>query len=814
MGSEYGVTSSAGALPGGGDQLVDGQQDGSGGGGGELQKLHRLMRGRYVWAIVLGVVLGAAGAYVGYRLGWRTYRSVGQLQIRPLADGSNARELDSFLDLQVSMIRGERVLNDAIQDPRWDEVGRAGKGMAASDFMDQVEAYRKNDVVSLIVTDRDPKAAAVGVKTILAAYQKFYRETEAPFAGRKLQLLQQRESRLSTDLLATQGQLLNIVKSHGADDVDALYSKEFADVEQVKADLDEVAALLKRAAAATQPVEAGAPRPEWTTDEIARVDPKMQQLTVDHVKAEAEVRNLEQVYGAGANHPELSRVRRRLELLDKDIQTYAAEFREMLNKQPVGGDHAGVAKPDKSGDALKKPGLTAEELVLRQKYLQGLLQRKEERKRDLGEVLLTTRQFRTQERSLQSQLDATRQEIAAHQLNQQLSRGIEILNAGDTPVEPDKDNRLALAGAGGFGGIMTGFGIMLLVGLLDRRLRSPDDAGTGIDGNPLLGILPWMPDDLGDPEQAARAAHCVHEIRALLQIRTGHMGHRAFAVTSPVSGTGKTSLTLAMGVSFAATGLRTLMIDCDLVGGGLTSRTNMIVRRKIGHILHRKGLVTSAQLDEAIKLANGSRLRFGEILVELGHLKRADLDRAIAVQGDQSVGILDALAGDDIEHCVAPTGLDGLHVLPLGSATARDVGRLSPASLARLVEAARRHFDVVLIDTGPIPGSLEASLVASQVDGVILTVSRGEQRPLLEQSAAHLRSVGARVAGVVFNRATDRDAYPSSSRRLYGSVRSQSSPAVPVVAQRSRDGDAERFGPIADAVVSHDRLSGERPGGR
>ena len=51
----------------------------------------------------------------------------------------------------------------------------------------------------------------------------------------------------------------------------------------------------------------------------------------------------------------------------------------------------------------------------------------------------------------------------------------------------------------------------------------------------------------------------------------------------------------------------------------------------------------------------------------------------------------------------------------------------SPAALRRLVKLARGQFDTILIDTGPVPGSLEASVVVPEVDGVKYLVStRGE----------------------------------------------------------------------------------------
>jgi len=93
-----------------------------------------------------------------------------------------------------------------------------------------------------------------------------------------------------------------------------------------------------------------------------------------------------------------------------------------------------------------------------------------------------------------------------------------------------------------------------------------------MSGVPLLGILPNLPDLLTDPRQAAVAAHCVHQIRTLLQIRVQAEDNQVFAVTSASPGDGKTSLTLALGLSFAASGCNTLLIDCDLVGGALTRR--------------------------------------------------------------------------------------------------------------------------------------------------------------------------------------------------------------------------------------------------
>jgi len=107
----------------------------------------------------------------------------------------------------------------------------------------------------------------------------------------------------------------------------------------------------------------------------------------------------------------------------------------------------------------------------------------------------------------------------------------------------------------------------------------------------------------------------------------------------------------------------------------------------------------------------------------------------------------------------------------------------------------------VLIDTGPVPGSLEASVVASQVDEVILTVARGEQRTLAEKSANHLSALGARIAGIVFNRARneDVDLYGSST---FLSQMPEDAETLEAEEQEAAEGVAGRLGPIGGAMAS------------
>jgi type IV pilus assembly protein PilB len=64
-------------------------------------------------------------------------------------------------------------------------------------------------------------------------------------------------------------------------------------------------------------------------------------------------------------------------------------------------------------------------------------------------------------------------------------------------------------------------------------------------------------------------------------------------------------------------------------------------RRKMGEILKRWGVVKKEQVEEALKIASGSRQRIGETMVELGMCSESDVAKALASQFDMEYIDLD-----------------------------------------------------------------------------------------------------------------------------------------------------------------------------
>lgn len=770
--------------------------------GFDLKRIHLLLRGRYHWAVLLSILLGTGAAIGGFRLGQKTYQSGGVIRVMPVVpkimysvdEKGQMPAFDTFVDAQVTLVKSQRVLSQALDDNAWLPLGMEKSDQALIKLTNDLDVSRQGDMIWVKATNVDPQVAMVSVNTVISAYKNVYDEIEAQSDNNRRELREEYRRNLDLKYSDIRTQILNIAKVYGSDDLKPQYDFKLSELNKLETTIGELQRSLVDAASAsasltstTQP--ASDLTRDLTADEVGAVDQKMSQLLGNQSNCEHQVALLS-AQGIGSANPLMVTANADLGLARDDVAKYLKwynDFRKSHTSKPgapSGLDEAEIRERIKTLQDVEKAS-TADLIVL-------------------GGQELAIEDLRSRGQDIKAELDATTHVIEQMDLESQVAGRISVMSTADKPLGPFRDTRPTYAGAGAFGGIVFGFGSIMLIGLFGRRLDRPEDARMNVVGLPLLGVLAQLPDDLADPEQAAVASHSVHQIRTLLQIMGQGTRQKVFGITSPAAGTGKTSLTLALGISFAAAQLKTLLIDCDLVGGGLTDRVSAITHQMIGQILQNKGLINEEQLQEGLQLAQQSNRRLGLVLIELGYLTESQLSEAAANQnqGGDMLGVLDALGGEDLGHCVTETGIDGLSILPLGGASPQHAGRLSPNAFHQMIETARKRFDVVLVDTGPVPGSLEASVVASQVDAVVLTVSRGEQAQFVDSSVSHLVSVGAKIAGLVFNRAKNIDVLRYGSSGLASTSRNSSitrhSGEMSELAPESK-----RFGPVARAVASY-----------
>lgn len=718
--------------------------------------LHQIFRGRY--ALTGG--LAAVGLALGIGLAWLTekpeYQSVAQIQVSPTrirlqgltTDFGGGASFQSYVNTQANFIQSERVISNAMNSPEWMSLSRGIDARAERRFRDSLTVRVPRDTQELIIvtfTDPNPRAAYTGVTKVCESYERLFGDGQGMDASRtRTTMLEQQRQTLENRISNNQEQVRALAEDLGTDNADALeqfylskrleFETQLTEIESQLISLSALDAGRKAAGTDAQPDDAGASRrtEELTVEELAAGDASMAQL-LQQMQA-AEQRRKELALSVGPEHYTMRRLRDTIAVIQQSME----ERREQL----VHGRRPGETA---AGGAMTGFfGIPTIEQLHRKRdiLLQQLSVVKEEASKLAGKQQSLEGKKRAIEDDRARLLELTRmlEEVRAEtQMNRDIGR-IRVIPPAKAPELPQADKRIKFGAFYGLLGVLlpvTGVG---LFGLFDRRYRFSNDAAEDRAHNaPLLGILPRLSTDLSDSEQAAAAAHCVHQIRTLMQM--GGAGKSVYAVTSSNPGDGKTSMTLSLGLSFAGAGYRTLMIDLDMVGQGLS---------------------------------RGLKMR-------------------------EQTGLLAAILEGRVVERIRPTLTANLSLLPTGlDDDHRSANRLSEPLVRRTLDAVRGAYDIVLVDTGPVLGSIEAHLVCCQADGVVLVVCAGRARGQVKAAVDQLRRIGARVLGIVFNLAQPQDFRTSAASQSFRSMRPDDDRPAP---HRSQGEDYPDMEPLPRVVA-------------
>jgi len=780
-------------------------------GGGELQKLHHLMHGRYFLTLALAIVLGGVGTWAGFKSGDKYYQSVGQLHVLSevpkilytVEDNATLNDADPFVDEQIAILQSQRVMEAAMDDKRWVALGRGNSTDIQSQyrFAQELSISFDKGFITVKVTDPDPAVAQTGVQCLMDAYDGdngIYKQEVQESESERSSTLNRYRTDWTDHLNSVRKNMNAAAYPYAPDSLSTIYQARLAEytrLESAKAETEQALKLAADPNPSTRKSDT-----QLGDNELAALDKSggFQQLLMTKAAAERAVERLQRA-GILENNQAMKEAIVNQDFATQDVAEYRKQLTTLLTEQNY--------------DSSSPDAFTNQSLGPLKKQLDS-----EQKQFDVASASLTqiedqiskVEELRDDETETQHRLDQVEERIEELQVEDENSNGRVVKSSDATlPIIPFKDTRWTFAGVGGTMGSGLALAIMLGIGLVDHRVRSASETESRVNRKPVLGLLPVLPEEVPDPEKSALTAHCLQEIRMLLQLYGRGQDQRVFAITSPAGGTGKTSLSLALGLSFASARQKTLVIDFDLVGGGLTNRIEKMEQITSGLILMEKGLVTQEQIDDARSRINGSHRSLEDVLVELGHLSKGDAQSTLFQRHGNNLGTMDALNDEPLDKCVAPTAVDKLFVLSIGRATAADVATITPDLLGGLLAKAKRHFDTILVDTGPIPGSVEASIAAVEADAVILTISHGESKHLVEKSVRQLDRIGARLAGVVFNRAAKKDILAYGSSRASSSSSRYTRPSENRLAEVKtfEVPGAEELGPIASAVASYAPLS-------
>jgi polysaccharide biosynthesis transport protein len=230
------------------------------------------------------------------------------------------------------------------------------------------------------------------------------------------------------------------------------------------------------------------------------------------------------------------------------------------------------------------------------------------------------RQFRTLKRSREAAL-ATYDRLLERIEDTSVTRNVDetVIHTfspplvAPKPVAPKKTVTVALSGI--FGGII-GFGVVLIMGLLDKTLTSKRQVESSL-GLSVLAEIPLVHEkenwDLKETLMVARSANSlVGEGFRALRTSLSSMTPRSVMFTSAMAGEGKSFSAASLAVLQAQFGYRTLLIDADCRHPKMSA---IFTAPKASHNPH--GLVTQNHYEETV-VPNLSLLSMGRFMPEGG----------------------------------------------------------------------------------------------------------------------------------------------------------------------------------------------------
>lgn len=675
-----------------------------------LDLVHRLLRGRYRQACLLGGTLAALGLVGGYLAVKPEYRAVGKVLFTPTGtrlvhetdENKPLHDFHAFVDKEANAITNRAVLEQASLDPalaRFDWP-QDEKGVAALEG--GIEVIRDSGQLVLVrFTDTDPKLAQTAVNAVIDAYASRYGESNERVITSKERLLSEREATIENELREINARLLNETGGLGAD---ALQDRHEALVREVDI-LDQRIESLRRASSSpSEDLTTDYRRVMW--DIFAAGDRVLTELLTEELKASSDRAALPPKYGS--NHPAVRAADEKVRLARTRVE------RRIESLLSVAGLPAGVLPTDPATPVTPADlGKLADRLATARAGTG-------EEVAELGRKLLAATTISAQLEKSRKLLDDTRLELEkiSSETTADLPGRVQIAERAEIPLTTSRDRRKVLAVMGAAAGFCAGVGLIAVSGLVNRKIRYVDELENLPEGPPVIGVLPEVAGH-SLSEQSRAAALSIHHLRNMIQLPDSTRIPAVYMVTSPAAGDGKTSLTLALGMSFATAGYKVCVADADLVGRGLTSE------------LRERG----------------------------------------------SPGLCDAFDTGDASRYVRPTQTENLSILPVGLAHEDEVERLSKSRIAPILDNLRARYDIVLVDCGPLLGSIDAHLVAGLADAVLLVVSRGSSERLVHASLARLEHLGIEPRGVIFNKAEQND---FDKCLAYGSLReTQSRSSVP-----------------------------------
>jgi len=271
---------------------------------------------------------------------------------------------------------------------------------------------------------------------------------------------------------------------------------------------------------------------------------------------------------------------------------------------------------------------------------------------------------------------------------------VTMVHPAEIPYRPSKPKPTLNIIISLFVGLFVGTGLAYFIEYLDTSVKTLDDIERYLN-LPILGVIPQNAHLLTEEDQKSPVAEAYRMLWTNIEFSDSENKLRTLLVTSSGVGEGKTTTATNLAIAVAQMGYKVLLIDADL-------------RRPRIHKL----------------LKQSNSYGWADILMERTN------PAEVAVKSE----------------------VDGLWVIPSGKLPHNIVGLLNSQRIRESIEQIGDDFDIVIMDSPPVIGVSDSTIVSSLADGVLLIVEyRKYPKAMATRAKKTLEAVGANLIGGVVN---------------------------------------------------------------
>jgi polysaccharide biosynthesis transport protein len=366
--------------------------------------------------------------------------------------------------------------------------------------------------------------------------------------------------------------------------------------------------------------------------------------------------------------------------------------------------------------------------MTKERLAQSKLKR-EETKKEALERSIDTREFQEAKRNFEQKqdvLDAMKLKLTSAEIDQNMTEPTIVVHdypvLAQKPVSPKVELNLIL---GLVVGLVFGVGIAFFLEYIDTSVKSLEDVERYLQV-PVLAVIPKDVGILFKQHGMSPDAEAYRILRTNIEFNRKNPEDNAITVVSGGAGEGKSTTLVNLAYICAQGGYTTLMIDADL---------------------RRPRLHTFFDINNSVGLTN-------YLTTELM-----------------------------LEDVILQSPVDNLYFMPSGILPADAAGILNSRRMSELIQDVKQRFDLVLVDSPPILGVSDASVLASEVDLTMIVVQhRKLPRNMLVRVKQAVENVGGHVIGVVLNnvdiRSDSQYQYYTSYYTYYSPTQAQAGPAI------------------------------------